>query len=83
MDKFSYKTFICWEWIASCCLLMVIVMWMFYIGVMATIPFPFHERDLPNKTIYRICNNMSNTTGATCGAGSAKPSGALCGVCIA
>ena len=30
----------------------------------------------PNKTIYRICYHISNTTGATCGAGSAYPSGA-------
>ena len=26
---------------------------------------------------YRICNNIRNNTGATCGAGSAFPSGAL------
>ena len=39
-------------------------------------PLPFHECDLPNSTIYRICNHISNTTGATCGAGSAYPSGA-------
>ena len=28
------------------------------------------------KTIYRICYHISNTTGATCGAESAYPSGA-------
>ena len=36
----------------------------------------FAECDLPNYTIYRICNHISNTTGATCGGGSAYPSGA-------
>ena len=41
--------------------------------VVTIIPFPFHECDLQNKTIYRVCNNMSNTTGATCGAGAAYP----------
>ena len=30
---------------------------------------------LPELYYYRICNNISNTTGATCGAGSAYPSG--------
>ena len=39
-------------------------------------PLPFHEGDLPNKTIYRFCYKICNTTGATCGAGSAYPSGA-------
>ena len=39
-------------------------------------PLPFHEFDLPNQTIYRICYQISKTTGATCGAGSAYPSGA-------
>ena len=39
-----------------------------------TILFPFHECDLPNMTIDRVWNNMSNTTGATCGARSAYPS---------
>ena len=38
-------------------------------------PFSFHG-DQPNWTIYRMCNNISNTTGATCGAGAANPSGA-------
>ena len=27
--------------------------------VVSAIPFPFHECDLPNKTIYRLWNNMS------------------------
>ena len=36
----------------------------------------FHECDLPNWTIYRICYHISNTTGATSEAGSAYPSGA-------
>ena len=44
--------------------------------IVTTIPFPFHECDLPNKTIYQFSNNMSNTTGGTCGTGSAYPSGA-------
>ena len=39
-------------------------------------PLPFHECYLPNYTIYRICYHKRNTTGATCGAGSAYPSGA-------
>ena len=38
--------------------------------VVTTIPFPFHECDLPSKTIYRVYNNMSNTTGTKCGAAS-------------
>ena len=38
-------------------------------------PHPFYECDLPNKTIYRICYHISNTTGATCGLGSAYPFG--------
>ena len=36
--------------------------------VVNTIPFCFPEYDLQNKTISRICNSMSNTTGATCAA---------------
>ena len=43
-------------------------------------PHLFHECDLPNYTIYQICyiiySNMSNTTGATCGAETAYLSGA-------
>ena len=39
--------------------------------VVTTIPFPFHEGDLPNWTIYRIYNHIRNSTGATCGAWSA------------
>ena len=39
-------------------------------------PLAFSECDLLNQTIYRICYHISNTTGATCGAGSAYPSGA-------
>ena len=45
--------------------------------VVTTTPFLFHECDLPNQTIYRICNIISSTTGATCGAGSVYFSGAL------
>ena len=45
-------------------------------SVVATIPFPFHECDLPNETIYRVCYKMSNIMGATCGSESAYPSGA-------
>ena len=40
--------------------------------VVTTIPLPFHECDLSNKTVYRVYNNStSNTTSATCVAGSA------------
>ena len=42
--------------------------------VVTTIPFPFMNVTYRIKTIYQICYNMSNTTGATCGAGSAYPS---------
>ena len=44
--------------------------------VVTSISFPFHECDLPNYTIYRVCYNKSNTTGARCGAVSAYPCGA-------
>ena len=44
--------------------------------VVTTIPFPFMNVTYRIKTIYRICYNMSNTTGATRGAESAYPSGA-------
>ena len=40
-------------------------------NVLMTIPFPFNEWNLPNRTIYWVCNRMSNTAGNTCGAGSA------------
>ena len=43
----------------------------------ATTPFPFHKCDRPNMTlILPGFTNMNNTTGATCGAGSAYFSGA-------
>ena len=45
-------------------------------SVVTTFPFHFHEYGLPNKTIYRLCDSMSNTTGPTCRVGSAYPSGA-------
>ena len=35
---------------------------------------PFNECDLQYETIYLVCNDMSNTTGATCGVRSASPS---------
>ena len=35
---------------------------------------PFMNVTLPNRTIYWVCNNMCNITGATCGAESAYPS---------
>ena len=38
-------------------------------------PLPFHKCELSNQTIYRICYYISNTTVATCGAGSDYPSG--------
>ena len=44
--------------------------------VVTTTPFPFMNVTYRIKTISRICFNMSNTTGATCGAGFAYPSGA-------
>lgn len=44
--------------------------------VVTTIHFPFnHECDLPHSTIYRLCNNMSNTTASTGIAGSTCSSG--------
>ena len=33
------------------------------IYVLTTIPFPFHECDLPIVTIYRICNNINTHDG--------------------
>ena len=39
------------------------------------IPFPFMNVTYRIR-LYRICYHISNTTGATCGAGSAYPSGA-------
>ena len=44
--------------------------------VETTIPFPFINVTYRIKAIYRICKLISNTTGATCGAGSTYPSGA-------
>ena len=45
-------------------------------NVVTTIPFAVHNCDLSNKIIYWVCNNVSNTTYATCGAGSVYPPGA-------
>lgn len=44
-------------------------------NVVTTFPFPVYECDLPNKMIFQICYNRSNTTNVTCGAVSAYPSG--------
>ena len=42
--------------------------------VLTTVLYLFYEYDLPNKTIYRVCNVISNTTSPTYGAGSVYPS---------